>query len=205
MKDFERDLAPARSAFDLDHGVERDQRDAEVRRVRRDAALAPPDDGVKPVLAAAGVAARAGLALIAGAGDIVEVGAARPLQEIAADRGGVAKLRGRSGQQRLGDRRKAPGESPVVGEVSVAHERADPHAAVGKVLDAVEAGKMADVHKPARAGHAALHQVQKVGAGRQIGGARRRSGRNGFTDRCRPHVVEGLHATFLRLAASSAF
>ena len=76
-----------------------------------------------------------GVALVAGAGDVVEVGAARPLQQIAADRRGVAKLRRRAGQQRLGDRRKAPGESRVVREVGVADERADAHAAVGKVLD----------------------------------------------------------------------
>ena len=76
-----------------------------------------------------------GRALVAGAGDVIEISAARPLQEIAADRRGVAKLRGRSGQQRLGDRRKAPGESPIVREVGVADERADAHAAVGKVLD----------------------------------------------------------------------
>src|SRR5437588_588988 len=71
--------------------------------MRRDAALAPPHDRVQPVVAAARVTARTGIALIAGTGDVVEVGAARPLQKIAADRGGVAKLRGRSGQQRLGD------------------------------------------------------------------------------------------------------
>ena len=205
VKRFERDLPPARAAFDLDNRVERDQRYAEIRRVCRDAALAPPQDGVKPVLAAAGVTARTGIALIAGTCDVVEVGAARPLQEIAADRGGVAKLRRRSGQQRLGDRRKASGESPVVSEVGIADQRSDPHAAVGKVLDLVEVGKMADVDKPARAGNAALHQVQEVGAGGQIGGARFRRGRNGFSDRCRPHIVEGLHATSFRLAASRAF
>ena len=51
---------------------------------------------------------------------------------------------------------------------------------------------------------AALHQVEQVGAGRQIGGARHGGGRDGFADRRRPHIIEGLHATFLRLAASSA-
>ena len=111
VKLFERDLPPPRFAFDLDNSVERDQRHAEIRRMCRDAALTPPQYGVKPVLAAAGVTARTGIALIAGAGDVVEVSAARSLQEIAADRGGVAKLRGRSGQKRLGDRRKAPGKS----------------------------------------------------------------------------------------------
>ncbi len=205
VKHFERNFPPPGSAFDLDNGVERDQRHAEIRRVCRDAALAPPQDGVKPVVAAAGVTARTGIAFIAGTRDVVEVCAARPLQQIAADRGGVAKLRGRAGQKRLGDRRKASGEVAVVSEVGVADERSDPHAAVGKVLDAVEIGKAADVDKPARAANVALHQVQKVGAGGQIGGARFRGSRDGFSNRCRPHVVEGLHATSFRLAASRAF
>src|ERR1700684_2263101 len=100
MKLFEPDPPPPRFAFDLDNSVECYQRYAEIRRVCRDTALAPPQYGVKPVVAAAGVAARTGIALIAGAGDIVEVRAARPLQQIAADRSGVAKLRRSSGQKR---------------------------------------------------------------------------------------------------------
>ena len=160
---------------------------------------------MKPVLAAAGVTARTGIALIAGTCDVIEVSAARPLQEIAADRGGVAKLRGRSGQQRLGDRRKASGKTPIVREVGVADQRADPDAAVGKVLDTIEVRKMADVDQPVRAADAALHQVQKVGPSGQIGGARFRRGRNGFLDRCRPHIVKRFHATFLRLTAPRAF
>src|ERR1700730_16592970 len=73
VKTFKRDLPPPCAAFDLDNGVERDQRYAEIGRVRRDAAFAPPHYGVKPVLAAAGVTARTGIALIAGACDVVEV------------------------------------------------------------------------------------------------------------------------------------
>src|SRR5580693_2639892 len=157
MKLFERDFPPTRFAFDLDNSVERDQRDAEIRRVCRDAALAPPQYGVKPVVAATGVAARTGIALIAGAGDVVEIRAARPLQEIPSDRSGVAKLRGRSGQKRLGDRRKASGKAPVASKLGVAHERSNPHAAAGQVLDVVEIRKAADVDKPARAADAALH------------------------------------------------
>src|ERR1700722_13520116 len=96
-KGLERDFAPARAAFDFHNRVERDQRHTEIRRVCRDAALTPPQDGVKPVLAAVGIAARTRLALIAGTGGVVAVSAARSLQQIAADGGGVAKLRRRSG------------------------------------------------------------------------------------------------------------
>src|SRR5450631_4065507 len=151
MKYFEGDLPPPRPAFDLDDSIEREQRYAEIRWVCRDAPLAPPHYGVSPVRATAGVTARTGIALIAGTCDIVEVGAARPLQQITADRGSVAQLCGRSGQKRLSDRRKASGKSPIVSEVRVADKCTDPHAAVGKVLDAVEARKVADVYKSARA------------------------------------------------------
>src|SRR5580693_4423081 len=99
MKLFQRNLPSPRFAFDLDHSVEGDQRDAKIRRMCRNAAVAPSQYGVKPVLAAAGVAARTGSALIAGTRDVVEVCATRPLQEIAADRRGVAQLRRRTGQQ----------------------------------------------------------------------------------------------------------
>ncbi len=197
VKRFERDLPPPRSAFDLDDSVERDQRHAEIRRVCRDAALTPPQYGVKPVFAAASIAARAGIALITGSCAIVEVSATGPLQQIAANGGGVAKLGGRSGQKRLSDGRKALGKSPVASEVSVADQRSDPHAAVGKVLDAVKVRKAADVNKSIRAADAALHQVEKVGAGGQKGGTRFRSSGNSVSDRRRPHILEALHATFL--------
>src|SRR3954447_22769717 len=81
---LERDLAAAGAALRLDHGVERRQRDTEVGRVRCDAALAPAEHGVQAVLAAKGIATAAGLALVAGAGDVIEIGAARALEEVAA-------------------------------------------------------------------------------------------------------------------------
>src|ERR1700688_2077751 len=90
VKGVERNLAPACAAFDFDNRIERDQRHGEIRRMGRNAALTPPQDGVKPILAAVGVAARTGLALVAGTGGVVEVSAARSLQKIAADRSGVA-------------------------------------------------------------------------------------------------------------------
>ena len=143
MQLVERDLAPARPALDLDDGVERDERHAEIRRVRGDAVLAPAEHGMQPVLAAARVAARAGLALVAGAGGVVEIGAARPLQQIAADGRGIAQLRRRAGQQRFGDGREGAREVRVMREIGVAHQRADAHAAVGQLLDPIEARQAA--------------------------------------------------------------
>ena len=94
--------------------------------------LAPAQDGVQPVVAAARVATGAGVAFVAGAGDIVEIGATRPLHEIAADRRGVAKLCGGAGQERLGDGGKAPREIAIVGKIGIADQRTDAHAAVGQ-------------------------------------------------------------------------
>ena len=52
-------------------------------------------------------------------------------------------------------------------------------AAVGKLLDPVETGKMGDVDKPIRRSHAALHQVEKIRAGGKISGAGCGSGGDG--------------------------
>ena len=95
------------------------------------------------VLAAAGVAAGAGVAPVAGAGGVLEIGAAGALHQVAADGRGVAQLRRGARQQRLGDQREGGCEGAVVGEVGVADQRADPRAAVGQSLDAVEAGQAA--------------------------------------------------------------
>ena len=57
MKHLEWDLPPTCPAFDLDHGIERDEGDAEIGRMRSNAALAPAHYGVQPVVATAGVTA----------------------------------------------------------------------------------------------------------------------------------------------------
>src|ERR1700730_10333490 len=90
---LEGNLALAGSALDLHKSVERDQRHTEIRRMGGDAGLAPAEHGVQSVLAVAGIATRARFAFVAGAGDVVEISASRPLQQIAADGRGIAKLR----------------------------------------------------------------------------------------------------------------
>ena len=82
-------------------------------------------------------------------------------------------------------------------QIGVAHQRADPHAAVGKLLDAVEPGQAGDVDQAARAGDAALHQVQQVGAAGEIGGAGLGSGGDGLGDRRGPDVIEACSCRFL--------
>src|SRR5258708_12862408 len=106
VEHVEENFAPACLALDFNNGIKRDQRNAEIRGVRRYAALAPAQYGVQPVVAATGVAARARTAFVAGAGDLVELAAARSPHEIAPARCSIAKLRGGSGQERLSNRRK---------------------------------------------------------------------------------------------------
>ena len=181
---LERDLAPAVPALDLDDGVERDQRHAEIGRMGGDAGLAPAEHGMQPVLAVAGIAARAGLALVAGAGGVVEIGAARPLQQIAADGRGVAQLRGRAGQQRFGDGRDRRARNSASCARSALRTSAPMRTLPsGKAFDAVEPGQRRDVDEAVRAADAALHQVEQIGAGGQIGGARLRRGGDGLGDR----------------------
>jgi hypothetical protein len=173
---LEQDLPPARFALDLDDRIERDESNAEIGRVCRDAARASSQYGVEPVVAAAGVAAGPGLAFVAGARRIIKIGASRPLQEIAADRRRIAQLCRGAGQKRFGNGRKAPGEMAIVGKIGVAHQRADAHAAIGKIFDPVEAGKMRDVDEPIGLRYVALHQIEKIRAGGEIDGARFRGG-----------------------------
>jgi hypothetical protein len=171
--------------------------------MRRDAVLAPAENGVKPVVAAAGVAARTGIAFVAGAGDVVEVRAARALQEIAADGRGIAQLRRGSRQKRFGHGREAPREIAIVRKLRIVNQCADAHAAIWKILDIIEPRKMGDVDEPVREADASFHQIEEIGASGEIDGARVRSGGDRFRNGRRPHVVEGLHATSLRLCASS--
>ena len=93
---------------DLDDGLERRQRHAHVGRVGGDAVLAGAEDRVDAVDAADAPGSRVpGLALVAGRGGVVEVVAARALQQVAAVGRHVAQLRRGAGQDRPGEQRVA--------------------------------------------------------------------------------------------------
>ena len=121
---------------DMHRGVERGERHAHVGGMRRDAGLAGAEDRVDAVEAVDRRAAAAGLALVAGRRRVVEVGAARALQQVAAGRRHVAQLLRGARQDRARQQRIALLDQRVVGEVGVRHERADAQAAVGGFLDA---------------------------------------------------------------------
>ena len=108
-------------------------------------------------------AAAARLALIAGRRGVVEVRAARALQEIAAGRGHVAQLRRSAGEDRARQQRIALGDQRVVGEVGIRHQRADAQAAVRGLLDGLER-QPRNVDQPRRPLDVLLHQIDQVGA-----------------------------------------
>ena len=148
----------------LHHRFQRGQRHAQVGRVRGNAVFAGAQDGVLARQGSTRRAAAAGLALVARHAHVVEVHAARALQQVAAVGGQVADLRRRAGQQRRRDQRVLGAHQRVVGGVGIARQCAQAQAAVRRGLDGVQARQAVDVHQPRRAQHVFLHQVEQVGA-----------------------------------------
>jgi hypothetical protein len=64
---------------------------------------------------------------------------------------------------------------------------------------------MRDVDQPIGMDDPAFHQVEKIGAGREIYGTGLACGCDGFTDGCWSNIFELFHAAFLRLASSRCF
>jgi hypothetical protein len=64
--------------------------------------------------------------LIAGRGDIVEIQAARSLQQVAAGRGHVAQLLRGAGENGTPEQRITCLNLRVIGEIGIGNERADP-------------------------------------------------------------------------------
>ena len=132
----------------------------------------------------------AGLAFVAGAGDVVEIGAARPLQRLpptvaalrscaeAPDKSASATAGKRAAKSRSWARSALRTSAPI---------RTPPSA---RFSIRSRPGRWRDVDQPARAGNAALHQIQQIGAGGQIGGAGLCGGRDGFAHRRRPDIIE---------------
>jgi hypothetical protein len=155
--------ARAVGAHGLDRGVERAHGHGHVARMRGDAGLARAYHRMLARVAADGRAAAARLALVAGLVGVVEVRAARALQQVA--RGGrlVAQLARGTGQQRARQQAVVAPHAGVGGQVGVAHQRTDAQAAVGGAFDLVEA-EAVDVDQVRGRLDLQLHQVEQVGA-----------------------------------------
>ena len=162
MELCERDRPVAPFPGHTDHGFERRERHAHVRRVRGDALVARPENRVHAVEAVDGRTPGARLTLVAGRGGVVEVIAARALQEVAAVGGHVAELRRCARQDRPGEERIPPFHLLVVRRVRVGHERAEAQAAPVELLDPIQR-KARDVDEATRPRDVFLHQVDEIG------------------------------------------
>ena len=108
-------------------------------------------------------AAAAGLAFVARLIGIVEIRAARTLQQVAGRGRLIAQLSGRAGEQRTRQQPIVPAHTLVGRKIGVAHQRADAQAAVGRGFDLVER-KSVDVDQVRRGLDLELHQIEEIGA-----------------------------------------
>lgn len=200
MQARHRHHALAARATHVHLGAERRHRDRHVGGVRGHARLRVSENREVAVVAVAGRAAirfSPAPTLVAGLGDVLEVGAARALEQVAADGGEVAQLARGAREQRLGEHRVALTHAPVGRELGVSRGRTDPQAAVGALLDRLVQPR--DVDQAHRRLDAEAHQVDEVGASAEVadlaaggglGGGRDRTGGVGRALVCkRPHCA----------------
>ena len=117
------------------------------------------------------VAALARLALVAARSVVVvEIGAARTLEQVAADGRHVADLRRCAREDRPGQHRIARPHQPMLGDCGVARSGADPQPAAGLLDDVARQSRHVDQrHGPL---DRLAHQVDQVGAAAEILGVR---------------------------------
>ena len=139
-------------------------------------------------------AAAAGIAFVARLIGVVEIRAARPLQQIAGGRRLVAQLAGSAGKERAREQAVVAAHPLIGGKVGIPHQRADPQAAFGGRFDLVELEPV-DVNEVCRRLDFELHQVEKIGAaGNEFGAGNACGGRRSFGRRLRALVGESPHA-----------
>src|SRR6266480_3609850 len=118
--------------------IQRYERDAHVRWVRRDAVRARPEHGVHAIVSLERRAARARLPLVARRRRVPEVQAARALEQVTGRRRHVADLTRCASEHRLRQHRIPRSYELVMREIGVSYHRADPQNAIGKRSDLVE-------------------------------------------------------------------
>ena len=100
------------------------------------------------------------------AGDIIliaEIGAARPLHDVATHRCHVPQLARCREQQAFGNERKPPTHLRVGDHVTHPSQRADAYAAIRQGLDSCHVRQAVDVQETLGQRRAILHQAKKVG------------------------------------------
>ncbi len=152
--------------------------------------------------AVAGAAAAARVPLVAGFVQVLEVGAAGALEQVAAGGGGVAQLRGGAREECLGQGRPAFPHPRVGGQVAVADVAPTLRGAVGQLLDGVQR-QPADVDQRGGPLHAEFEQVDQVGAAGEVAGAGVGGVRlDGFLNAAGPEVSEAVHSITSSIAST---
>src|SRR5260370_5254508 len=161
--------------------------------MRRDTCLRCPKDSAVALIALARGAAAARYPLVAGLGDVLEVDAASPLQQVPASRGEVAEVARDSSEQRLAEQGIAGANGAIGREVAVAHHCPDAEAPIGERFDTV-IGKVGDIDQQIRLPHPQPHMVDEVGPSSEedpvllLGEERDGAGRVAGT-----FITEGIH------------
>ncbi len=169
MQRLDRERAGAAGAPQLDLGVQGRQGDGEVARILGDAALVDAEHGEVAVGPADRRTPRSRAPLVArGPARIAVVGAAGPLQHVAAERGHVAQLGAGGELQRLRHRRIVAQHGGVVRRRR--HPGEGPEAqARGTGLDRGKLGRQRiEVDDVRRRDHLELHQIDQRRAAREV-------------------------------------
>nr|GEU28231.1 hypothetical protein [Tanacetum cinerariifolium] len=175
----------AAGAHGFHRGVQHAHGHGHVARMGGDARAARTDHRVLAIDATNGRASGARRALVARLVRVVEIRAARALQQVAGRGGLVAQLARCTGQQCARQHAVIAAHARVGRQVGIAHQGADAQATVCRGLDAVE-GQAVDIDQVGWRLDLELHQVQQVGAagdearaggaGDGLGGVRRSGG-----------------------------
>ncbi len=161
--------------------------------------LGGPEDRVVAVLARHCGATAAGSALVARLGQVAEIAAPGPLEQVPADRGHVAQLPGGSGEECLREGRVVAAHLRMGRQVAVGDGRTDTQPTVGGERDVAE-GQFLDVDEERRPFHTGLHQVDEVRAASQEAG----TGFRGEQGHGPGHVEGALVSELPHATASSA-
>lgn len=134
-----------------------------------------------------------------------EVGAARALQEVAAEGRQVAQLgRGRL-EDGLGQHRVILHDCGVLGSIVQLDQRADAQRSASQRLDPLELGDTRDIDDALQRHDPEPHPVQEFGAARQKHGAGVGAEGDRLVRTVGARVSEGVHQPALPLAAAAAF
>ncbi len=147
----------------LDYRIERTHGDGHIAWMRGNARVADTHNRMLPRKAPNCAATAAGLALVARLIGVVEIGAARSLQQIAGRSRHVAELTRRAGEQSTREQTIVAPHTLVRREICVAHQRSDAQSTFRSRFDLIEREPV-DVDEMLRRFDLELHEIEQIGA-----------------------------------------